>query len=511
MRNRCHHRSWIAVIVATCFLGLAVGGTARAELVRADLVPGSGDGKLVRDTSNHLDWLRLVESQGQSAADFVEGGVGGYSSLGFNLATAAQVENLFRAGGLLTLDASFLEESYAPATTLIDLLGCVQGCDGGLPAAQGWIQAPDIADNVVQGVVQTSACCPPAGRAYVLSVSSVPKTTSSDVDGVFLVRETPGVLLSQTTWTEANGHIYAIVDLPGTDWSTAATDLQKLLPGYHLATITSQREQDFVWQFLVDTTGGAWEWWLGGFQEVDVETDPAANWKWVNGERWSYTAWRSGEPNDAGGLEDHLAMEAGLWNDEGTAISAIGGYIAELGRFDDVAVSHWAFRHIETVARVGIAAGCGRNNFCPASPVTRAQLAVFLERGMRGSDFIPPPASGTVFLDVAAGDFAAAFIEQLYLDGITAGCGGLKYCPSAKLTRDQMAVFLLRAKHGAGYSPPPATGTFTDVTLSHWAVHWIEQLAREGITAGCGSGKYCPDAVVTRDQMAVFLVRTFGL
>jgi hypothetical protein len=74
-----------------------------------------------------------------------------------------------------------------------------------------------------------------------------------------------------------------------------------------------------------------------------------------------------------------------------------------------------------------------------------------------------------------------------------------------------MAVFLLRAKYGSSYSPPPATGLFNDVPLSYWAVRWIEQLAREGITAGCGNNNYCPEAVVTRDQMAVFLVRTFGL
>jgi len=74
-----------------------------------------------------------------------------------------------------------------------------------------------------------------------------------------------------------------------------------------------------------------------------------------------------------------------------------------------------------------------------------------------------------------------------------------------------MAVFLLRAKYGAGYSSPTATGVFGDVDLGHWAVHWIEQLAAEGITAGCGGGNYCPDAEVTRDQMAVFLVRTFEL
>ena len=138
-------------------------------------------------------------------------------------------------------------------------------------------------------------------------------------------------------------------------------------------------------------------------------------------------------------------------------------------------------------------------------------MAVFLERGMNGSSFRPPAATGNVFLDVAASDFAASFIEQLYSDGITGGCGNNNYCPDAVVTRDQMAVFLLRAKYSSAYSPPAATGVFGDVDLSYWAAAWIEQLAVEGITAGCGGGDYCPEAQVTRDQMAVFLVRTFGL
>ncbi len=143
--------------------------------------------------------------------------------------------------------------------------------------------------------------------------------------------------------------------------------------------------------------------------------------------------------------------------------------------------------------------------------MTRAQMAVFLERGMRGSGFSPPAATGNTFLDVGANDFAAAFIEQFFLDGITSGCGGNNYCPTDAVTRAQMAVFLLRAEHGAGFTPPPATGVFTDVPLGSFAVAWIEQLAAEGITSGCGGGNYCQNNPVTRAQMAVFLVRTFGL
>jgi len=179
--------------------------------------------------------------------------------------------------------------------------------------------------------------------------------------------------------------------------------------------------------------------------------------------------------------------------------------------FDDVPTDYWAFSFIEILVGNGITAGCGNGNYCPDAVVTRAQMAVFLERGMRGSNYSPPAATGNVFFDVGASDFAASFIEQLSQDGITAGCGNGNYCPDATVTRDQMAVFLLRAKYGAGYSPPAATGVFGDVPVEYWAADWIEQLAAEGITAGCGGGNYCPESPVNRDQMAVFLVRTFNL
>ena len=179
--------------------------------------------------------------------------------------------------------------------------------------------------------------------------------------------------------------------------------------------------------------------------------------------------------------------------------------------FQDVPLGAFAFDFIQTLALSGVTAGCGNANYCPDASVTRAQMAVFLERGINGSGYAPPPATGTIFADVPLGSFADAWIEQLFNDGITSGCGGGNYCPNDSVTRAQMAVFLLRAKYGAAYSPPPPTGIFADVPLGSFADRWIEQLAAEGITAGCGNQNYCPDDAVTRAQMAVFLVRTFGL
>ncbi|HEX4960345.1 MAG TPA: ELWxxDGT repeat protein [Thermoanaerobaculia bacterium] len=180
--------------------------------------------------------------------------------------------------------------------------------------------------------------------------------------------------------------------------------------------------------------------------------------------------------------------------------------------FADVPTDYWAWSFVETLAAAGITNGCGEGLYCPASLVSRGEMAVFLERGIHGSQFTPPPATGTVFTDVPASYWSADWIEQLAADGITRGCGSGQFCPGSAVSRAEMAVFLLRARHGSSYTPPPVAATrFTDVPPDYWAAAWIEQLATEGITGGCGSGNYCPDSAVWRDQMAVFLTRTFHL
>ena len=104
-----------------------------------------------------------------------------------------------------------------------------------------------------------------------------------------------GTVLGESTWATGNGHVYAIVELPEAPWADAAADVEAVLPGYHLVTVTSEEEEAFIEQLLVDVTGSSgWEWWLGGFQDVAVETDPSAGWKWVTGEPWIYTDWRVG-------------------------------------------------------------------------------------------------------------------------------------------------------------------------------------------------------------------------
>lgn len=187
-----------------------------------------------------------------------------------------------------------------------------------------------------------------------------------------------------------------------------------------------------------------------------------------------------------------------------------------LSSFSDVPLTHWASSYIERLYNFGITGGCSINplNYCPDRPVNRAEMAVFLLKGKYGSSYAPPVVGdNTGFNDVPVDYWAAAWIKQLAVEGITSGCGAGNYCPYATVNRAQMAVLLLKAKNGAAYIPPSvgdSTG-FSDVATSHWAAAYIKQLVTDGITSGCGAGLYCPDSNVTRAQTAVFLVKTFNL
>jgi Beta-propeller repeat/S-layer homology domain len=190
--------------------------------------------------------------------------------------------------------------------------------------------------------------------------------------------------------------------------------------------------------------------------------------------------------------------------------------ILKTATFSDVGEQYWARNFVERLYAAGITGGCALSplQYCPEGTVTRAQMAVFLERGIHGSSYNPPGVgSSTGFGDVPVDYWSGAWIKQLATEGITGGCGSGDYCPGSPVTRAQMAVFLLRSKYGASYAPPAvgsSTG-FGDVQVDYWAGAWIKQLVAEGITAGCGTGTYCPETPVTRAQMAVFLVKTFNL
>lgn len=187
--------------------------------------------------------------------------------------------------------------------------------------------------------------------------------------------------------------------------------------------------------------------------------------------------------------------------------------------FADVPTTNLFYKFIENLLHNGVTGGGACGGYCPTDGVKRQQMAVFLLKSRFGPSFTPPPATGTIFTDVTLANPFAAWIEALYLLGITGGCSGgpppapTQFCPDAIVNRQQMAVFLLKTLEGSAYVPPDAAGIFQDVPLTNPFVKWIEELYARQVTGGCVANplQYCPTNPTNRQQMAAFLVKTFGL
>jgi parallel beta-helix repeat protein len=194
-------------------------------------------------------------------------------------------------------------------------------------------------------------------------------------------------------------------------------------------------------------------------------------------------------------------------NTDGTSGTLKKAWIVD---FLDVPGSQQFYAFVTTLVSNAITVGVGNGLYGVNDPTLRQQMAVFLLKGRHGICYVPPACTGT-FSDVPCPSTFADWIEALAAEGITGGCGAGIYCPQNPVRRDQMAVFLLKAEHGPNYTPPPCNGDFLDVACPSQFADWIEQLAAEGITGGCGGGNYCPLNPNTRGQMAVFITKTFDL
>ncbi len=194
-------------------------------------------------------------------------------------------------------------------------------------------------------------------------------------------------------------------------------------------------------------------------------------------------------------------------NTDGSEGTLARGWVAD---FLDVPAGHQFHPFVATLVSNVITAGIGGGLYGVGDNTLRQQMAVFLLKARFGLCYTPPPCDGG-FADVPCPSTFADWIEALASEGITGGCGGGNYCPQNPVRRDQMAVFLLKAAHGSGYVPPACTGVFPDVPCPGQFADWIEQLAEEQITGGCGGGNYCPGNPNTRGQMAVFIVKAFLL
>ena len=163
--------------------------------------------------------------------------------------------------------------------------------------------------------------------------------------------------------------------------------------------------------------------------------------------------------------------------------------------FDDTATGRWSF-----------SATGWESGDAPYSPQGRSYgLVAPQASAVPGYDddltlTIDPPMPITAWADLNEDGESHWTSQSLWL--LAAGEPG---------DEDHLAFYGAAVRWSRNVSPAPATATFGDVPTTHWAFQFVEALAASGVVGGCGSGDYCPNAPVTRGQMAVYLAASLGM
>jgi uncharacterized repeat protein (TIGR01451 family) len=213
---------------------------------------------------------------------------------------------------------------------------------------------------------------------------------------------------------------------------------------------------------------------------------------------------------DGGGEPDGLERMAGR-----DALSP-GDDVSQT--FADVPPDFWGWQQIEAANRLHIVQGYGEGLYRPEGTITRDQMAVYMARALAGGDGgIPVGPETPTFWDVPAQHWAYRHIEYAAEQNVVQGYAGGDYRPDATVSRDQMAVYVARFMVAPGGDQvvaqfvPTGSASFPDVTEDSWAYRHVGYCAAAGVVRGYGDGLYHPERQVTRDQMAVYVVRAMGL
>ncbi|MGA3026363.1 MAG: hypothetical protein ABSF98_16485 [Bryobacteraceae bacterium] len=193
-------------------------------------------------------------------------------------------------------------------------------------------------------------------------------------------------------------------------------------------------------------------------------------------------------------------------------------------QFSDVPPSATFFDAADLMFSQGVTTGCVQSSdpatrqYCPDDDVTRQEMAAFIVRAVTGT--VNPSIYNTTpyFNDVtASNNNFFPHIQKMMELGITTGCSQNPplFCPTDTIPRWEMAIFMIRARlmlQGATFTTsqtPYFADVPTNVEGNGQPFPFIQRAYEEHVTNGCGTNPlvYCPDELVTRGQMASFIMR----
>lgn len=174
--------------------------------------------------------------------------------------------------------------------------------------------------------------------------------------------------------------------------------------------------------------------------------------------------------------------------------------------FADIS-SHWARKDIESLAAKQIVFGLTNDQFGPSSEVKRSEFAVMLARAFK----VKAVDGKLPFDDVAEQAWYHDGIKAAYQAGWIQGVSEAHFDPNARITREQMAVMIMKAYKYAKKNSltqeeltkelPP----FKDVSnISDWAIPFVREAYAKEIINGM-DGSFNPNQYADRAQAAAMI------
>ncbi|EFM09449.1 S-layer domain protein [Paenibacillus curdlanolyticus YK9] len=209
-------------------------------------------------------------------------------------------------------------------------------------------------------------------------------------------------------------------------------------------------------------------------------------------------------------MKKHLAaclaialLSSGLHLSESTAAGAAS---APAGSFSDIAdVPKNVQQSIIESARQGLLLGTPTGEFHPHAALTRAELAVVIQRALQ----LPQAGVKGSFSDVIPGSWAEHAIEAVRAAGIMTGDKEGCFRPASLITREELAVVLERASESALVQSEAAAAEVTDwEAVREWARPYVLTSLSQGVMTAEG-GAFHPKGTISRQEAAEMLLQTF--
>ena len=244
---------------------------------------------------------------------------------------------------------------------------------------------------------------------------------------------------------------------------------------------------------------------------TDESNSDIDSWDWDFGDGGAATAQHP----------SHVYADPGIYN---VSLTVTGAYSSDTETksqyiwvgFLDSGPDNWAFQETLLCVDADIVQGYPGGYYQPTWAVNRGQMAVYIARAIAGGDSAVPDASAPATFDDVSdtnSTWAWKYVEYAVAHDVVQGYDENTYAPEVEVDRGQMAVFIARGKGWVilGEDMTTAPELFPDVPAGFWAGTAVETCVDNGVVQGYLDGNYHPTDIVTRDQMAVYVARAFGL